>query len=77
MVAYKELSKKEGFIITAYKISKGEKIMKRGDVLDIGCIAAIEDIARLLDFSIRLYKTFEFGMNQIIYAERRMRGLNK
>jgi len=30
MTAYKELSYEEGFIITAYKTSKIEKIVKRG-----------------------------------------------
>ena len=30
MVAYKELSNEEGFIITAYKTSKIDKIVKRG-----------------------------------------------
>ena len=30
MAAYKELSRKEGFIITAYKTSKIDKIVKRG-----------------------------------------------
>ena len=30
MVAYKELSYEEGFIITAYKTSKVDKIVKRG-----------------------------------------------
>jgi hypothetical protein len=30
MVAYKEISYEEGFIITAYKTSKIDKIVKRG-----------------------------------------------
>ena len=30
MVAYKELSEKDGFIVTAYKTSRIDKIVKRG-----------------------------------------------
>ena len=30
MVAYKEISKREGFILTAYKTSRIERIMRRG-----------------------------------------------